>query len=78
MGAALADGFVQGEAASADWRTTPLWGLRLRTHYLHDGRAATLSEAVAAHGGEAAETIAGLAAMPADDRVELLAFLATL
>ncbi len=35
------------------WRTPPLWGVRDSAPYLHDGRAATLAEAIAAHGGEA-------------------------
>jgi CxxC motif-containing protein (DUF1111 family) len=36
-----------------EWRTPPLWGYRDSAPYLHDGRAFTLEEAVAAHGGEA-------------------------
>ncbi len=39
MGPALDDKIVQGEATGRDWRTTPLAGLRLRSRYLHDGRA---------------------------------------
>jgi len=52
MGPELDDKIVQGEATGRDWRTAPLIGLGLRTRYLHDGRAATLREAVLAHGGE--------------------------
>ncbi len=44
----------QGRAASNFFRTTPLWGLRFKTSYLHHGLAQTFDEAVAAHGGEAA------------------------
>jgi uncharacterized integral membrane protein (TIGR00698 family) len=53
MGAALDDKIVQGNATGADWRTTPLVGLGLRQRFLHDGRAATLRDAVLDHGGEA-------------------------
>lgn len=53
MGPALDDKIVQGQATGADWRTTPLAGLRLRERYLHDGRASTLRDAILAHGGEA-------------------------
>ena len=53
MGPALDDKIVQGEATGADWRTTPLVGLRLRRRFLHDGRAVNLRDAVLAHGGEA-------------------------
>ncbi len=52
MGANLDDKIVQGQAAGADWRTTPLIGLRLRDRYLHDGRATSLRDAVLEHGGE--------------------------
>ena len=53
MGPALDDKIVQGDASGAEWRTAPLAGLGLRRRYLHDGRAATLRDAVLAHGGEA-------------------------
>jgi CxxC motif-containing protein (DUF1111 family) len=33
-------------------RTAPLWGIRARTQFLHDGRAATLEEAILAHDGQ--------------------------
>src|SRR5262249_34000604 len=52
MGPGLADGIEQGEASGAEFRTAPLWGASHRGPYLHDGRAATLAEAIAAHGGE--------------------------
>jgi len=52
MGPSLDDKIVQGNATGADWRTTPLIGLRLRDRFLHDGRAATLRDAVLEHGGE--------------------------
>ena len=51
---ALGDGIEQGTAKGAEMRTAPLWGLRARAPYLHDGRAKTVSEAIRAHGGEAA------------------------
>jgi CxxC motif-containing protein (DUF1111 family) len=59
MGPALADdagttvGRVQGRARGSGWRTTPLWGIRLKATYLHDGRTTELREAIRAHGGEA-------------------------
>ena len=33
-------------------RTAPLWGVRVITSFLHDGRASTLSEAILAHAGQ--------------------------
>jgi CxxC motif-containing protein (DUF1111 family) len=52
MGPALDDKIMQGNAIGSEWRTTPLIGLGLRQRYLHDGRAATLRDAIQAHGGE--------------------------
>jgi CxxC motif-containing protein (DUF1111 family) len=78
MGAALKDGFVQYDATSPDWRTTPLWGLRWRSHYLHDGRATTLDEAVRAHDGEAHAAASAFASLQPGDRDALLRFLGSL
>ncbi len=39
-------------ASTREWRTPPLWGLRDSAPYLHDGRADTIADAVALHGGE--------------------------
>jgi CxxC motif-containing protein (DUF1111 family) len=50
LGPDLASGHDPG------WRTAPLWGLRERGPFLHDGRAATLVEAILWHGGEAAQS----------------------
>jgi uncharacterized integral membrane protein (TIGR00698 family) len=52
MGPALDDKIVQGNAIGSEWRTTPLIGLHMRQRYLHDGRAATLRDAILAHRGE--------------------------
>jgi CxxC motif-containing protein (DUF1111 family) len=40
-------------ATPAEWRTAPLWALGSRTHYLHDGRAASIAAAISWHAGEA-------------------------
>ena len=52
MGASLDDKIVQGNASGADWRTAALMGARLSERNLHDGRAATLRDAVPQHGGQ--------------------------
>jgi CxxC motif-containing protein (DUF1111 family) len=49
----LGDGIVQAQAGADEMRTAPLWGLRARAPYLHDGRAKTIMEAILMHGGEA-------------------------
>ena len=65
-------------ALRQEWRTPPLWGCRDSAPYLHDGRAATLEEAVALHGGEARLSAVRFFALPAADREQLLAFLKSL
>ena len=49
----LGDGIAQSAAAPREMRTAPLWGLRASAPYLHDGRAATVDEAIRGHDGEA-------------------------
>jgi len=81
MGPELADNRPDGDASGSEWRTAPLWGLRLvpefldgQAFYLHDGRARTLDEAIRTHGGEAAASRDAFAAMPPEDRDALLDF----
>ena len=82
MGPGLDDGVGEPGAASAEWRTAPLLGLHLvpraTRRFLHDGRAASLDAAIAAHGGEAAASRDRYAALPAADRARLVAFLESL
>jgi CxxC motif-containing protein (DUF1111 family) len=61
-----------------EWRTPPLWGVRDSGPYLHDGRAATLEEAIAWHGGEAEESAEKFSELLTTDRASLVAFLNTL
>jgi CxxC motif-containing protein (DUF1111 family) len=49
----LGDGIAQGAAGPTEMRTAPLWGLWVRSPYLHDGRAATVDAAIRLHDGEA-------------------------
>ncbi len=61
-----------------EWRTPPLWGVRDSAPYLHDGRAATLEEAIAWHGGEAEESVEKFNDLLVTDRASVIAFLNTL
>jgi hypothetical protein len=47
------DGVAQGAASPYEFRTAPLWGLRLRKLLLHDGRALSPTEAIEQHHNEA-------------------------
>jgi CxxC motif-containing protein (DUF1111 family) len=81
MGAQLADGVTDGLAGPQQWRTAPLIGLRHLRAYLHDGRAATIEDAIIAHGttdSEAAEVTRAFLELDADDRDALLAFVEAL
>jgi CxxC motif-containing protein (DUF1111 family) len=72
------DGIRQGAAEPGEIRTPALWGLRLRRPLLHDGSAATITEAVERHGGEAALARRGVAQLAPEDFARLLAFLRSL
>jgi hypothetical protein len=78
MGEELADGITDHSAQGDEFRTTPLWGVRFRKQYLHDGRATTLEEAIRAHGGEALSAARAFRNASADQRAALLRFLQTL
>lgn len=61
-----------------EWKTPPLWGVRQSAPYLHDGRARTIAEAIAAHGGEAESSAIRFKDLDRKGRDDLLAFLASL
>ena len=50
----LGDGIAQVNAGMSEMRTAPLWGLRARDRFLHDGRANSVDAAIRAHDGEGA------------------------
>jgi CxxC motif-containing protein (DUF1111 family) len=72
------DGIPQASALPDEIRTPALWGLRLRRPFLHDGRAVTIDQAIAAHGGEAAGARDRAAALTPVERQRLIAFLLSL
>ena len=84
MGEGLADSRPEGSASGREWRTAPLWGVGLteqvsgHSHFLHDGRARGLLEAVLWHGGEAEEAREAVVRMSDEEREALLAFLRSL
>jgi CxxC motif-containing protein (DUF1111 family) len=78
MGPEMSDGLADGDAEPSEWRTSPLIGLRFLGPLLHDGRAESPEEAIAAHGGEAASARDAYAAASDTDRAALCSFLAGL
>jgi len=79
MGKALSDGL--NEKLSSYWKTPPLWGLgaikRVNGHsrLLHDGRATSIEDAIAWHGGEAKESKNNYLRLSKEDKLALLSFL---
>jgi CxxC motif-containing protein (DUF1111 family) len=84
MGSGLADnngttvGRIMGRARGNQWRTTPLWGIRLKATYLHDGRTTSVDAAIDAHGGEAQIVSDRYRAMTPAQQAQLVAYLLTL
>ncbi len=72
---ALGDGIAQGTAGIRDLRTAPLWGLRGRPAYLHDGRATTVDTAIRAHDGEALRSRDNYQGLNRRQQQQLLEFL---
>jgi len=74
----LGDGIEQGQASGREMRTAPLWGLRTRKTFLHDGRATTVTDAISAHDGQGAKARQKFNSLSAKEVIELLAFLSSL
>jgi CxxC motif-containing protein (DUF1111 family) len=72
------DGIAQAAARPDEIRTPALWGLRLRRPLMHDGSAATVEDAIDRHRQEADLARKGFAALRAEDRARLMAFLGSL
>jgi CxxC motif-containing protein (DUF1111 family) len=85
MGPGLDDGYTEGSATTAEWRTPPLWGLGLSKNsqggqyfLLHDGRAKTIEEAIILHGGEASQSKTKFQQLSVADKALLIKFLESL
>jgi CxxC motif-containing protein (DUF1111 family) len=87
MGANLADGIREGEAAEDEFRTAPLWGLGQRSYFLHDGRSRDLLLTIQAHASagderfaasEANQVIKNFLDLSETDKQDVLNFLRSL
>ncbi len=60
------DGIVQvGPQDTANkLRTTPLWGLHIKSRFMHDNASLTLTDAIQRHAGEAQDVTANFKALP--------------
>ena len=77
MGPERAD-ICLGLAEPSEFRTEPLMGLRLRTTFMHEGKAKSVEEAIELHGGEAARSREKFDKLSARDRQAVLKFLGSL
>jgi CxxC motif-containing protein (DUF1111 family) len=59
-------------------RTQPLWGARFNSSFLHDGRAADIPSAIAAHDGQARSAKRRFERLRRDDREALVRFVLSL
>lgn len=84
MGEGLADHRRDFQASGRDWKTRALWGIGLtktinaRGGFLHDGRAATIEEAILWHGGEAQISRDKFANLPVNERTQVIKFINSL
>ena len=62
-------------ADADEFRTPPLWGIADSAPYLHDGRAATLHEAISLHGGQARDASKAYAELHEWEQKQIVAFL---
>ena len=85
MGSALDDGYTEGTALTSEWRTPPLWGLGLsknsqggQVFLMHDGRAKSIEQAIALHGGEAQKSQQSFQQLNDSQKAQLIKFLKSL
>jgi CxxC motif-containing protein (DUF1111 family) len=77
MGPALAD-ICLGGAEPSEFRTEPLMGIQFRARYLHDGRAATIDQAIRMHDGEGARARDRYTTLAPQLRATLVQFVSSL
>jgi CxxC motif-containing protein (DUF1111 family) len=82
MGPGLSDGTTDGTARPGEWRTAPLVGsssgVGSQRRYLHDGRAASVSDAILWHDGEARRARDAFLGLDEASRQRLIAFVQSL
>jgi CxxC motif-containing protein (DUF1111 family) len=75
----LNDGIAQGAASTNQMMTAPLWGLRFKIPYLHDGRATnSVDGAIRAHAGDAAAAATRYSNLSTNQQQQVVQFLNSL
>jgi CxxC motif-containing protein (DUF1111 family) len=67
-----------GQSSYNKVRTTPLWGLRTRTQFMHDGQSKTIENAIQRHQGQAKDSSAAFNSLSNQDKQRLCTFLNSL
>jgi Di-haem oxidoreductase, putative peroxidase len=74
----LGDGITSGAAGPTMMRTAPLWGLRSKARFLHDGRASDLTTAIILHGGQGNAAAQAFSALTPSQQQDLLRYLGSI
>jgi CxxC motif-containing protein (DUF1111 family) len=74
------DGIIQGGPADTAYklRTAPLWGLHIKSRFMHDLQSLTLQDAIRRHQGEAAHVAEHFRRLDVPQQNQLLTFLKSL
>jgi len=74
------DGIVQAGPADTAYklRTPPLWGLHIKSRFMHDLESLTLEDAIARHKGEAEHVSHRFRRLSPEEQQQLLTFLRSL
>ena len=74
----LGDGIASGAASPTMMRTVPLWGIRSKSQFLHDGRAGDLPTAISLHDGQGKGASQAFGALSTDQQADVVNFLNSL
>ena len=74
------DGIVQAgpQDTANKLRTVPLWGLHIKSRFMHDNASLTLSDAIQRHAGEARQVISRFNTLTAQQQEQIITFLRSL
>lgn len=74
----LGDGITSGAAGPTMIRTVPLWGIRAKSVFLHDGRAGDIPTAISLHDGQGKAASTAFGTLSSQQQQDILNFLNTI
>ena len=74
------DGIVQAgpQDTANKLRTVPLWGLHIKSRFMHDNASLTVFDAIQRHAGEARQVTSRFNALTPQEQQQLITFLRSL